>query len=147
VAETAHAHVVCTTQERRDRLAAGGRSRQLVAANAVDLAAMRATIARAAHTAQEHLAADTPADEDAALVRSAAAFAAAQAAKALIDRCGVQVVDRALELSGGAGYLSGNPLSRAYRDVRAGAFMHPLGGNRAHDFVGAVELGVTPDLR
>ena len=31
--------------------------------------------------------------------------------------------------------------SRAYRDVRAGAFMHPLGANRAYDLLGDVALG------
>jgi alkylation response protein AidB-like acyl-CoA dehydrogenase len=58
----------------------------------------------------------------------------------------VRIVDRALGLSGGAGYLNGHPLARAYRDVRAGAFMHPLGANRAYDFVGAVALGREPAL-
>jgi len=58
----------------------------------------------------------------------------------------VRVVDRALTLSGGAGYLNGHPLARAYRDVRAGGFMHPLGSNRAYDFVGDVALGRSPSL-
>jgi alkylation response protein AidB-like acyl-CoA dehydrogenase len=55
-------------------------------------------------------------------------------------------VDRALALSGGAGYMAKHPLSRAYRDVRAGAFMHPLGANRAYEFIGQVALGITPTL-
>ena len=59
----------------------------------------------------------------------------------------VRVVDRALALSGGAGYMSRHPLSRAYRDVRAGAFMHPLGGNRAYEFIGRVVLGAEAALR
>jgi alkylation response protein AidB-like acyl-CoA dehydrogenase len=147
VAEAAHGHIVTASVQRRERLAAGGRSRQLVAANVVDLAGMRATLARAAHAAGAHLAATTSDDEDAALAEAAAVFAVVQSAKALVDRCGVQVVDRALELSGGAGYLSASPLARAYRDVRAGGFMHPLGANRAYDLIGAVELGMVPDLR
>jgi alkylation response protein AidB-like acyl-CoA dehydrogenase len=56
------------------------------------------------------------------------------------------VVDRALALSGGAGYLNGSPLARAYRDVRAGAFMHPLGDNRAYEFLGQVAFGREPSL-
>ena len=52
-----------------------------------------------------------------------------------------RIVDRALTLSGGAGYRNGHPLARAYRDVRAGAFMHPLGTNRAYDLVADVALG------
>ena len=45
-----------------------------------------------------------------------------------------------------AGYLNGSPLARAYRDVRAGAFMHPLGDNRAYEFLGQVALGREPSL-
>jgi alkylation response protein AidB-like acyl-CoA dehydrogenase len=50
-------------------------------------------------------------------------------------------VDRALALSGGAGYVNGSPLARAYRDVKAGSFMHPLGANRAYDHLARVALG------
>ena len=70
-----------------------------------------------------------------------------QAAKAfLTDASAPRLVDRALSLSGGAGYLNGHPLARAYRDVRAGGFMHPLGGNRLYEFLGEVALGRTPAL-
>ena len=58
-----------------------------------------------------------------------------------------RVVDRALALTGGAGYMSHHPLSRAYRDVRAGAFMHPLGATRAYEFIGRIALGAQPALR
>ena len=70
-------------------------------------------------------------------------FAEAQAAKAFVNEAALRVVDRALALSGGAGYLNGSPLARAYRDVRAGAFMHPLGANRAYELVGDVPSGWT----
>ena len=51
-----------------------------------------------------------------------------------------------LALSGGAGYLNGSPLARAYRDVRAGAFMHPLGSNRVYGFLARTALGLRPQL-
>ena len=76
-----------------------------------------------------------------------ALFAEVQAAKAFINEAAVRIVDRALALTGGAGYLSRHPLSRAYRDVRAGAFMHPLGANRAFDLLADVALGREPSLR
>ena len=55
-----------------------------------------------------------------------------------------RITDRALALSGGAGYMNGHPLSKAWHDTRAGAFMHPLGANRAHDFLARTALGLRP---
>ena len=105
------------------------RARMLVAENAIELGACRATLARAATLvdASEH-----------PLV---ALFAEAQAAKAFVNEAAARIVDRALALSGGAGYLNGHPLARAYRDVRAGGFMQPLAANRAYDLLGDVALG------
>jgi len=108
--------------------------RMLVASNVVDLAAARATLSRATALidAQDPLADD---DELEGL------FAEAQAAKAFVNEAAARIVDRALALSGGAGYVSGSPLARAYRDVKAGTFMHPLGANRAYDYLGRAALG------
>ena len=64
-----------------------------------------------------------------------------QGSKTFINETAVKIVDGALALTGGAGYRSTHPISRLYRDVRAGAFMHPLGANRAYEFVGRVALG------
>ena len=44
--------------------------------------------------------------------------------------------------SGGAGYRNGHPIARAYRDVRAGAFMNPLAAGRAYELIGQVALGL-----
>jgi alkylation response protein AidB-like acyl-CoA dehydrogenase len=73
-------------------------------------------------------------------------FAEAQRAKTFISTAAGRIVDRALALSGGAGYLNGSPLARAYRDVRATAFMHPLGANRAYAFLGELAAGRGPSL-
>jgi alkylation response protein AidB-like acyl-CoA dehydrogenase len=67
-----------------------------------------------------------------------------QAAKAEVSRRAVQVVDRALDLCGGSGYLEGHPLSRLYRDVRIGPLLQPYPANEAHDYIGRVVLGVDP---
>ena len=116
-----------------DALAARGepdpRARTLIAENAVELGAARATLSRSATLAD---------DADRHVV---ALFADTQAAKAFVTEAAVRIVDRALALSGGAGYLNGHPLARAYRDVRAGGFMHPLGANRAYELLGDVALG------
>ena len=111
------------------RINGDARPRMLVADNAVDLAAARGVLSRAALLI----------DESDAQLESL--FAEAQAAKAFVNEAAARVVDRALALSGGAGYVNGSPLARAYRDVKAGTFMHPLGANRAYDYLGSVALG------
>jgi alkylation response protein AidB-like acyl-CoA dehydrogenase len=104
-------------------------ARTLLAQNVVELGACRATLSRAAALVD---------DSDEHFV---ALFAQTQAAKTFVNDTATRIVDRALTLSGGAGYLNGHPLARAYRDVRAGSFMHPLGANRAYDLLGDAALG------
>jgi alkylation response protein AidB-like acyl-CoA dehydrogenase len=142
VAEAAWSHV-------RDGFATrgtpdAGEGRGLAAAIAIELAAARATLSRAAWLIDEHHAArpDALGDEDEIL----ALFAEAQAAKAFVTAAAARIVDRALVLSGGSGYRASSPLARAVRDVRAGAFMHPLGGTRAVDVLGALAVGAEPAL-
>jgi alkylation response protein AidB-like acyl-CoA dehydrogenase len=113
----------------RRRVSNDARAHMQVADNAIDLAAARAVLSRAAALI------DHGADETEAL------FAESQAAKAFANDAAARVVDRALALSGGAGYLNGSPLARAYRDVKAATFMHPLGANRAYDYLARVALG------
>jgi alkylation response protein AidB-like acyl-CoA dehydrogenase len=142
VAESA---IALAVERLADRGASGeGREGVLVADATIELAACRAVLARAASLIDDHHAANPVSDgSDAELT---ALFAEAQAAKAFVGQAAPRIVDRALSLSGGAGYLNGSPLARAYRDVRAGAFMHPLGDNRAYQFLGQVALGREPSL-
>jgi alkylation response protein AidB-like acyl-CoA dehydrogenase len=129
---------------RPDRINGDARAPMLVAESAIDLTASRATISRAAALIDEHHAANPTADGTDEEIT--ALFAEGQAAKTFVNEAATRVVDRALALSGGAGYLNGSPLARAYRDVRAGAFMHPLGANRAYDFLADVALGRPHEL-
>jgi len=127
---------------RRDiagRINGDARPRMQVADNAVDLAASRGILSRAAALIDAHRAANPASDGTAEEL--GALFAEAQAAKAFVNEAAARIVDRALALSGGAGYVNGSSLARAYRDVKAGSFMHPLGANRAYDYLGHVALG------
>lgn len=126
------------------RINGDARPRMQVADNAVDLAASRGILARAAELIDEHRTANPASDGSAGELN--ALFAEAQTAKAFVNEAAARVVERALALSGGAGYVNGSPLARAYRDVRAGSFMHPLGANRAYDYLAKVALGEPAEL-
>jgi alkylation response protein AidB-like acyl-CoA dehydrogenase len=133
------AHDLATTRIAGNGHMPGGRVRDLAAENVVELAACRAVFSRAGSLIDDHFAAGGTGDAH-------VLFAEAQAAKTFVADAAVRVVDRALAMSGGAGYLNGSPLARAYRDVRATAFMHPLGANRAYDYLGELALGGAPTL-
>jgi alkylation response protein AidB-like acyl-CoA dehydrogenase len=120
------------------------RARMQVADNVIDLAAARGVLSRAATLIDLHRGANPASDGTADQL--GALFAEAQAAKAFVGEASTRIVDRALALSGGAGYLNGSPLARAYRDVKAGSFMHPLGANRAYDYLADVALDEQPTL-
>jgi alkylation response protein AidB-like acyl-CoA dehydrogenase len=141
VAEAADADVIGRIRRRED---VDPRTQMLAAENMVDLSASRAVLSRAAglidHHHERHPAAPPPTEVLTDL------FAEAQCAKAFIGEAAVRIVDRSLALSGGAGYLNGSPLARAYRDVRATPFMHPLGANRAYAFLGQLATGREPTL-
>jgi alkylation response protein AidB-like acyl-CoA dehydrogenase len=69
-----------------------------------------------------------------------------QCAKWFVNRKAIEIIDRAMAASGGAGYLSTNLLSRLYRDVRAGPFMQLFSPNEAFEYIGKVTLGIQPDI-
>jgi alkylation response protein AidB-like acyl-CoA dehydrogenase len=55
-----------------------------------------------------------------------------------------QIVDRALEVSGGFGMFKKSELERLFRDARAGRF-HPANSSLSHEVVGKLALGINPD--
>jgi L-evernosamine nitrososynthase len=119
---------------------------QMFAAEAdIDLSASRAVFSRAADLIDEHYRLHPTSLGTAGELTNL--FAEAQRAKAFVSAAAARIVDRALALSGGAGYRNASPLARAYRDVRATAFMHPLGANRAYAFLGDLAVGREPALR
>jgi alkylation response protein AidB-like acyl-CoA dehydrogenase len=142
IAESAHARIVATLARRADTIAADTHAAMRLSENVIDMATMRAVFDRAATMIDEYHA-EFPTG-DAPFTTAQAMFAEVQAAKAYVNDAATRITDRALALSGGAGYMNGHPLSKAWRDARAGAFMHPLGANRAHDFLARTALGLEP---
>ncbi|MBT5109258.1 MAG: acyl-CoA dehydrogenase family protein [Rhodospirillaceae bacterium] len=68
-----------------------------------------------------------------------------QSAKWVVNRHAIDIVSQAMDLSGGGGFLARNPLSRLYRDVRAGPFMQPYSPIDAREYMGKVILGAYPE--
>ncbi|MBV9894179.1 MAG: acyl-CoA/acyl-ACP dehydrogenase [Chloroflexi bacterium] len=122
----------------------GAAEQMLVADNAMSLSAMRATFARAATLVDRfdlaHLQSDPTPTEWNGL------FAEVQTAKAFVQNAATQIVERAMLLCGGAAYRRTHRLSRAYRDVRAGGFMHPLSTLKAYEFIARALLGLEASL-
>lgn len=116
----------------------------LIAEIEIDLAAARAMLARTATTADtffsHHPAGTVPLIELHALMKDF------QCTKWFVNHKAIEIVDRALTASGGAGYLNTNPLARLYRDVRAGPFMQLFSPNEAFEYIGKVTLGIDPHL-
>jgi alkylation response protein AidB-like acyl-CoA dehydrogenase len=117
---------------------------ELIAENEIDLATARASVERAGRLASDYLSTYPPgkAPDDV----SFGILKEQQCMKRTVERCAINIVDRAMTVSGGAGYLSSSPLSRLYRDVRAGPFMQPFAPYEALEFIGKVTLGLDPQL-
>ena len=141
IAESAHVSATAGLAH-RDEL--DPHALMLAAESFVDLSACRAVFSRVAALIDEHHERNPTSRGTAQELTQL--FAEAQSAKLFIGEAAVRVVDRALAQSGGAGYLNGSPLARAYRDVRALPFMHPLGANRAYAFLGQLAAGREPSL-
>lgn len=118
--------------------------RQLIAEAEVELAAARASLARAAILIDDYYDTHHPSEADTADLREL--MAEAQCANLVVKRGAVAVVDRAMNAVGGGAYLNTSPLARHWRDVRAGSFMQPFTPVEAHGYIGAVSLGREPDL-
>lgn len=140
IAESAHAHAVTALRRRGEAALDDPHTVTELAGSTVDLAAARATFDRAARMIDQYAAAHPTGETT--LGDAQRAFSDVQAAKAFVSDAAVRIVDRALALSGGAGYLASSPLAKAWRDVRAVGFMHPVGANRVQPLLAQTALGL-----
>lgn len=149
IAEAARDAAVDMVKNRRKKtsdrtLAEGASFQHMVGEMETDLAACRAMVDRTGLAAdaycQEHIFGSGVRDELHQVNKDT------QCTKWFVNRKAVEIVDGALTLSGGAGYMSKNPLSRMYRDVRAGPFMQPFSPIEAFEYIGKVTLGLSPEI-
>ncbi len=115
-----------------------------VAEMEIDLATARAMIERTASLVDAYLLSHSASEVQ--LEELQELMCHFQTTKWVANCKAIDVVDRALTLSGGAGYFASSPLSRLYRDVRAGPFMQAYSPNEAREYIGRVTLGLGANL-
>jgi alkylation response protein AidB-like acyl-CoA dehydrogenase len=115
--------------------------RALVARLDTRLYALRGTVGTALVNA-DIAGADLDADPDQRGRRMMTPF---QYAKMTVNESAPAVVDDCLSLIGGFAYTGAHPLSRLYRDVRAGGFMQPYSYVDAVDYLSGQALGFDRD--
>lgn len=147
IAEAARHHVVAhVTSQRKgpqgQLLATRPLIQHTMAELEIDLMAARASLERTARLAdaffRQHPIGSTTLGMLHALMKEI------QCMKWFVTRKAIDMVDKALTVSGGAGYLNTHLLSRLYRDVRAGPFMQPFAPHEAFEYIGKVTLGLDP---
>ena len=106
----------------------------------IDLAAARAVLNDATTDIDAVLASGEEPDLDAAH----ACMRDYQCAKWTVNQNAIRIVSAAMDVCGGGAFMSGNELSRLYRDVRAGPFMQPFSPTEAREYVGQVALDRPP---
>lgn len=146
LAEAAYDMAVDTARKKRKQpfgmlLADRSAIRHLLAEMAVDVAVVRATLARTAARLDDVISLS---DDALTMELVCDALADFQCTKLAINRAAARVVDNAMSVVGGGSYLAGHPLGRIYRDVRAGGFMQPYSPTDAMDFLGALAVGADP---
>lgn len=72
------------------------------------------------------------------------AMAGLQSTKLFATQTAIEIVDRSMGLVGGGAFMATHPMSRLYRDVRAGPFMQPFSPTYAPRYIGQVALGHQP---
>lgn len=118
-------------------LAAAAKADDPLVQRQVGLMQHRLRIATWAHDGSVAAVGDDPAP-------SMETVAAIMAAKREIGIAGIEVCDLAMEIAGGAAYFKGNPIERAYRDIR-GAKFHPFTPEATLVHAGRLALGIPCD--
>ena len=109
----------------------------------IELTQCRGTLAQAGSGVDEWLS--NAVEQPPTLEQAHELMQSYQAAKWVVNRGAIAIVDKAMDLAGGSGFMTSNALSQLYRDVRAGPFMQPHAAVDIRRYVGQVALGIYPE--
>lgn len=132
------------TQKKLGHLVSGNPGvQQSVGELEIELTQCRGTLAQAGSGVDAWLA--SAAEHPPSVEQAHELMQSYQAAKWVVNRGAISIVDKAMDLAGGGGFMAGNALSQLYRDVRAGPFMQPHAAVDIRGYVGQVALGIYPE--
>jgi len=124
IAEAAHDIALASLNGRQNRTRAGSAGiKVLIAEMELRMAAARGTLHTALADIDARVADAAPRSLPAEVGRSL--MTACVAAGMVVERAATEVVDLAMQVCGGRSYVTGHPLGRMCRDVRACWFMRP----------------------
>lgn len=109
----------------------------------ISLATAQAMLGQMGQISDDFLSEHT--DVDIPLARAHELLKDHQSMKWVVNRNAIEIVNKAMDVVGGGAFMNINPLSRLYRDVRAGPFMQPYSPSEAREYIGKVALGHYPD--
>jgi len=149
IAETAHDYAVKMLRTRRKApsgrlLAERPELQHAIGQMEIDLSSSRAVLERSCRLWDDYLARTDP--DLYTLEPAHQLMKEFQCAKTFVNKRAIEIVDTAMTLSGGSGYVASSLLARLYRDVRSGPFMQPFSPNEAFEYIGKVALGLSPDV-
>ncbi|MBL6599002.1 MAG: acyl-CoA/acyl-ACP dehydrogenase [Alphaproteobacteria bacterium] len=144
IAETAMGIAVAGQEKTQARTGARTGAHHALAEMEIKLATAQSILARLGETLDAFM--DTSDEGRAATYEQGHALMKDyQSAKWVVNRNAIDIVGQAMDLSGGGGFMARNPLSRLYRDVRAGPFMQPYSPVDARAYIGKVLVGELPE--
>lgn len=143
LAEAARDHALRTltkpTANGRPRTVSSAGTKAAIAEMEIALTAARGTLSTALQDFDAYLLLNKPQvlTDD----MSRAMMKECQSVSLVVERAATAVIDHAMRLTGGSSYQARHPLARAYRDVRAAAFMPPYSPpEEAIDFIADTAL-------
>lgn len=146
VAEAAKAHALAAAKgskgSHKRRLADRPSIQQLIAEIDIDLSVCRAMLERMGRLADSFL--EQYNESDPGIRDLHGLMKEMQCMKYVVNSKSAGVVDRSMTVCGGRAYMTKHPLSRLYRDARAGSFMQPFAPHEALEYIGKVSLGLDP---
>jgi alkylation response protein AidB-like acyl-CoA dehydrogenase len=150
IAEAARDYTITQVRTRRKKpsdrtLAERPTIQHWIAEIEIDLLTTQAVLEKCARRVDEFYRVNTP-GTDVPLKELHQLNKLFQITKNVVTGRALAIVDKAMTATGGSGYLNKSPLSRWYRDVRAGPIMQTYSPNEQYEYIAKATLGLPMEM-